>query len=151
MLSEIEEATARKAIAVTFIDSNIPMCLIGAPHPHKAEAQILVERLVASGERLVTDAEVLQEILRRYTAIQKREAIAPALQLMLEIADEIFPMEQRDAMRAAEIVQSPAQLSAPGAIHIAIMERHSVRSTLTLIRTSTAGLASDVSPPDPRS
>jgi len=116
---------------LTFIDSNIPMYLLGAPHPHKAEAQILVERLVASGERLVTDAEVLQEILHRYAAIQKREAIGPALRLTLEIADEVFPIEQRDAMRAAEIVQGPAQLSARDAIHIAVMERHSVRSILT--------------------
>ena len=116
---------------MTFIDSNIPMYLLGAPHPHKAEAQILVERLVASGERLVTDAEVLQEILHRYAAIQKREAIGPALRLTLEIADEVFPIEQRDAMRAAEIVQGPAQLSARDAIHIAVMERHSVRSILT--------------------
>lgn len=107
------------------------MYLIGAPHPHKAEAQILLERLVASGERLVTDAEVLQEILHRYTAIQKREAIGPALQLTLEIADEVLPIEQRDAMRAAEIVQGPAQLSARDAIHIAVMERHSVRSIFT--------------------
>jgi uncharacterized protein len=34
-----------------FIDSNIPMYLIGTAHPHKAEAQILLERLIASGHR----------------------------------------------------------------------------------------------------
>jgi uncharacterized protein len=119
---------------LTFLDSNIPMYLVGAPHPHKAEAQILVERLVASGERLVTDAEVLQEIVHRYTAIKKREAIGPALQVTLEIADEVFPIEQRDAMRAAEIVQGPAQLSARDAIHIAVIERYSVRSIISFDR-----------------
>jgi len=41
-------------------------------------AQLLLERLVAAGQRLVTDAEVLQEILHRYAAIGKREAIGPA-------------------------------------------------------------------------
>jgi len=30
----------------------------------------MLERLIAAGERLVTDAEVLQEILHRYTAIE---------------------------------------------------------------------------------
>jgi hypothetical protein len=54
------------------------MYLLGAAHPKKTEAQILLERLIAAGERLVTDAEVLQEILHRYTAIDRREAIAPA-------------------------------------------------------------------------
>ena len=107
------------------------MYLIGAPHPHKTEAQVLIERLVAAGERLVTDAEVLQEILHRYTAIHKQDAIGPALQLTLEIADDVFAIEQRDVMRAAEIVQNPAQLSARDAIHIAVIERHGVRSIFT--------------------
>jgi uncharacterized protein len=64
-----------------FIDSNIPMYLIGAAHQHKTEAQLLLERLIASGQRLVTDAEVLQEVLHRYTAINQREAIGAAFQL----------------------------------------------------------------------
>ncbi len=40
------------------VDSNIPMYLIGSPHPHKTEAQRLLEKLIADRERLVTDAEV---------------------------------------------------------------------------------------------
>ncbi len=36
------------------VDSNIPMYLVGAPHPHKADAQRLLE---TGRERLVTDAE----------------------------------------------------------------------------------------------
>jgi predicted nucleic acid-binding protein len=64
------------------------MYLIGAPHPHKTEAQLLLERLVASGQRLVTDAEVFQEIVHRYSAIGKREAIGPAFQSLLDVVDE---------------------------------------------------------------
>jgi uncharacterized protein len=51
------------------VDSNIPMYLIGSPHPHKTDAQRLLETLIAKRESLVTDAEVLQEILHRYVAI----------------------------------------------------------------------------------
>jgi predicted nucleic acid-binding protein len=116
---------------VIFVDSNIPMYLIGAPHPRKTEAQILIERLVARGERLVTDAEILQEILHRYTAIQRRDAIAPALRLTLDIVDEVFPIEMADVLRAGEIVQNPAALSARDAIHIAILERTGLRSILS--------------------
>lgn len=76
------------------MDSNIPMYLIGAAHPHKAEAQVILERLIAAGQRLVTDAEVLQEILHRYTAMDRRKAIGPALQITLEIVDEVLPIEK---------------------------------------------------------
>lgn len=116
---------------MTFIDSNIPMYLIGAAHPHKAEAQVILERLVAAGKRLVTDAEVLQEILHRYTAIDRREAIGPAFGVLLDIVDDVFPIEKADVLRAGEIAQTPASLSARDAVHIAIMERRGIRSLLS--------------------
>jgi hypothetical protein len=114
-----------------FIDSNIPMYLIGAAHPHKAEAQVLLERLIAAGERLVTDAEVLQEILHRYTAIDKREAIGPAFQVVLGIVDDVFAIEKADVLRAGEIAQNRTLPSARDAVHIAVMERRGVRSILS--------------------
>lgn len=114
-----------------FVDSNIPMYLVGAAHPHKTEAQLLLERLVAAGRRLVTDAEVLQEILHRYTAIERRDAIAPAFQATLDIVDDVFAIEKADALRAAEIAQHRAKLSARVAIHIAVMERWKVRSIVS--------------------
>ena len=42
-----------------FIDSNIPMYLVGAPHPHKSDSQRLLEGLISERSRLVTNAEVL--------------------------------------------------------------------------------------------
>lgn len=114
-----------------FVDSNIPMYLIGAAHPHKAEAQLILEGLIAAGERLVTDAEVLHEILYRYAAIDKREAIGPAFQVTLDIIDQVIPIEKADVLRAGEIAQHPAKLSARDALHIAIMERQGIRSILS--------------------
>ena len=104
------------------------MYLIGAAHPHKTESQVILERLIAAGERLVTDAEVLQEILHRYTAIDRREAIGPALQVTLDIVDEVLPIGKAEALRAGEIVQNRVLMSARDAIHIAVMERHGIRS-----------------------
>jgi hypothetical protein len=114
-----------------FVDSNIPMYLIGAAHPHKTDAQVILERLIAAGQRLVTDAEVLQEILHRYTAIEKREAIGPALQVTLDIVDEVIPIGKAEVLRAGEIAQNRALMSARDALHIAVMERHGIRSILS--------------------
>jgi len=114
-----------------FIDSNIPMYLIGAAHPHKAEAQVILERLIAAGERLVTDAEVLQEILHRYTAIGRREAIGPAFQVVLDVVDDVFGIEKADVLRAGEIAENRPLMSARDAVHIAVMERHEIRSIVS--------------------
>jgi predicted nucleic acid-binding protein len=107
------------------------MYLIGGVHPHKSDSQVLLERLIAAGERLVTDAEVLQEILHRYTAINKRAAIGPAFQVILDIVDEVFPIEKADVLRAGEIAQNRSLFSARDSIHIAVMERHGIRSLMS--------------------
>ena len=109
-----------------FIDSNIPMYLVGAPHPHKTDAQMLVERYVAAGERMVTSAEVLQEILHRLVTIDRRDAIVPTVKALLGMVDEVFPIEKSDVLRASEIVREAPRLSARDALHVAVMERHRV-------------------------
>lgn len=53
--------------------THVPMYLVGAEHPNKESARRVLERLVAGRTRLVTDADVIQEILRRYTAIEHDE------------------------------------------------------------------------------
>ncbi|MGH9316485.1 MAG: type II toxin-antitoxin system VapC family toxin [Thermoanaerobaculia bacterium] len=114
-----------------FVDSNIPMYLVGAEDSQKAEARGLVERCVGSEERLVTDAEALQEILHRYVAIRRPEAIQPAFDALLGIVDEVFPIEEKDVDRAKTIVLGTNRLSARDAIHLATMESHGVMKILS--------------------
>ena len=68
-----------------FIDSNIPMYLVGGEHPNKNMARRLLETAIEHQEQLVTDVEVLQEILHRYQAINRREAIQPAFDAILNV------------------------------------------------------------------
>ena len=63
-----------------FIDSNVPMYLVGAPHPNKDRALAILTQSVRDGEQFVTDVEVYQEILHRYTAIQRPDAIDAAFE-----------------------------------------------------------------------
>ncbi|MEX1258889.1 MAG: type II toxin-antitoxin system VapC family toxin [Gemmatimonadota bacterium] len=117
-----------------FVDSNVPMYLVGAPHPHKSDAQHLLERAIARGERLVTSAEVLQEILHRYVAIERREAIQPAFDVLLGVADEVFSVELEDIERAKRILDGLAAASARDAIHAAVMVRRRISRILTFDR-----------------
>lgn len=64
------------------------MYLVGKDHPHKIDAQRLLERFVVEKRRLVTDTEVFQEILHRYVAINRRDAIQPAFDLLQKLVDE---------------------------------------------------------------
>lgn len=107
------------------------MYLVGVPHPHKADAQRLLEKLISDRQRLVTNADVLQEILHRYVAINRRDAIQPAFDALLGIVDQVFPVEQIAVERAKEIVMGHPKMSARDALHLAVMEAQDVDQILS--------------------
>ena len=118
-----------------FVDSNIPMYLVGAPHPNKEAARRLLENAIECAERLVTDAEVLQEILHRYTAIRRPDAIQPTFNALLGVVDEVLPIEGQDVERARAGLLGESGLSSPDALHVAVMRRHGVRRVMTFDTT----------------
>ena len=113
------------------VDSNIPMYLVGAAHAHKGDAQRLLERVVGERERLVTDAEVLQEILHRYVAIDRRDAIQPAFDVLLGVVDQVLGVDRSIVERAKQIVLGYQRLSARDAVHLAVMEHHGIERIMT--------------------
>lgn len=108
------------------IDSNVPMYLVGAPHPHKEDARRLLERHIAAGDRLVTDAEVYQEILRRYVTIRAHDAIGPAFAALSGVVDEVLPVDHEAVETARELLEEYAGLSARDALHVALMRGHEI-------------------------
>ncbi len=110
------------------------MYLVGSSDLRRAEVRRLVEASVERGERLATDAEVYQEILHRYGAIGRREAIQPAFEALDRIADEVFPIERRDVERAKLVLLGTRRLTARDAVHIAVMERNGIAKILSFDR-----------------
>jgi hypothetical protein len=107
------------------------MYLVGAPHVHKSDARRLLEKVVSERQSLVTDAEVLQEILHRYVAIDRRDAIQPAFDALIGIVDQVLAVDRSIAERAKQIVLGYRQLSARDAVHIAVMEHHGIEQIMT--------------------
>jgi hypothetical protein len=102
------------------------MYLVGGAHPNKELARRLLERAVVDGERMVTSAEVFQEILHRYVSIRRRQAIRPAFDALLQVVDEVFPVDFADTERARDLVLERESVSARDALHVAVMERERV-------------------------
>ena len=107
------------------------MYLVGKNESKKAQAQQTLERLVLDRERLVTDAEVFQEILHRYRFIERADAIQPAFDALREVVDDVFPIEPDDVENAKNLLLGRWSLSARDAIHVAVMQRHEVRQIAT--------------------
>jgi hypothetical protein len=119
---------------VILIDSNVPMYLIGAAHAHKADAQLALEQVAVSGERIVTDAEVFQEILHRYRAIDRADAIQPAFDALSAVVDSVYPIDADDVDRARAVLLARWSLTARDALHVAVMQRHGIDRILSFDR-----------------
>lgn len=107
-----------------FVDASVVMYLVGAEHPNRPRAEALLDSLVMAGTKLVTDAEVFQEILHRYAAIKRPAALVDAYTLMSELVDEVYAIRREDVDAAMALVLDG--VGARDAIHVATMRAHGV-------------------------
>jgi predicted nucleic acid-binding protein len=119
---------------VIFLDANVPMYLVGQPHPHKADAQLVLERLTAERRQLVTSSEVFQEILHRYVSTERRDKIEPAFEVLRSLADDVLPVEEQDVFLAKDLVHAHPSLSARDALHAAVMRRRQIAEIVSFDR-----------------
>jgi uncharacterized protein len=116
---------------VVFVDANVAMYLVGAAHPNKIDAQRRLERLVVERTRLVTDAEAMNEILHRYTALDRRATIQPAFDAMLGVVDEVLPIGRETLEHAKQLVLQYPTLSVRTALHVAVMQLNRIETALS--------------------
>ncbi len=114
-----------------FVDSNVPMYLVGAAHPNKDRVLAALMQLVREGERFVTDVEVYQEILHRYTFIQRPDAIDAAFESLDGLADEVLTFGMAEIHSARALLRSVSRVSARDALHAAVMEKAGVTRILS--------------------
>jgi len=107
------------------------MYAAGAEHPLREPCRKALERAVASRIALVTDAEVLQELLHRYFAIDKPEVARSVYQSTTRLCDEILQVGETHTARALELLMRHRRLSPRDAIHIATMESRGLRRLLS--------------------
>ena len=117
-----------------FVDSNVPMYLVGEPHPNKDRAMETVSRLFQARELLVTDVEVYQEILHRYSATRRFDALDDAFTTLDRIVSAVIPIYKAHIESAREILNSIRNISARDALHLAVMEQVGIQQILSYDR-----------------
>lgn len=116
------------------VDSNVPMYLVGADDSMRATAQDAVRQAHAAGWAMVTDAEVYQEVLHRYTAIGRPAAIEPCIRVLDRLTIRVFVIDRQVVGRAREVLGEVEGLSARDAIHVAVARHHGVSRVLSFDR-----------------
>lgn len=109
-----------------FVDANVPIYAAGRPHPLK-ESCVRILHLAAERPRMFfTNAEVLQEMLHRYLALnlwpQGREVLERFSTTMRERIEPVYAVDVEAAAALADRHASSG-LSARDLLHAAVIRR----------------------------
>lgn len=114
-----------------FLDANIFMYLAGEDPDWRDICDRALGELMATNRTLVTNAEVLQEILHRYFSQRRPAAARLVHQAALDLCTEILPVTAHHTIRALEILPQHPRLSTRDAVHVATMETRGARKLLS--------------------
>ena len=120
--------------AVIFVDSNIFIYAVGRPHPLREEAQSFFLETREAGKRLVTSAEVLQELLHVYLPVGRTETLDAALNLATQGVDEVISIDQETVLVARALIDRYPGLTARDLIHLAVCQMHKIPELMTFDR-----------------
>lgn len=102
-----------------FIDTAILMYAAGAPHPLRAPCRRILEAVGNRSIDAVTSAEVIQEIVHRYTAIGRRAEGAVLASRSLDLFAPVLPITHALMRRVPDLVVRYPGLAARDVVHLA--------------------------------
>lgn len=109
-----------------FLDVNVPMYAAGRAHPYK-ESCVWVLTEIANGRLdTIIDAEIIQEILYRYGAIQQWQIGVQMARNLLELVPTVLPVTVSDMQTAVSLFAqyAPQGVKARDVVHTAVMHTH---------------------------
>jgi predicted nucleic acid-binding protein len=125
-----------------FVDSNVFIYAVGRSHPLKAEAQNFFLDSSKKGKRLVTSAEVLQELLHVYLPVERMETFDSAMVLATQGVDQVIPIDSGAVLHARNLVDNFPSLTARDLIHLSVCQLYKIKELKTFDRNLFAAFKS---------
>jgi len=123
---------------VIFVETDVFTYAVGRSHPLKEEARAVFLERRSPSEVLVTSAEVLQELLHAYLAVNRLTTLHAALTLARTQTGEVWSVEAEDVEMARLLRTTHSSLSDRDLLHLACCRRRGIDD----VRTYDRGLAS---------
>ena len=110
------------------------MYAAGADHPLRDACRAALRAAVDRRVTLVTNSEVLQEILHRHFSINRPDSGLTVYGSATGLCSEILPVAERHTARALDLLLRQRRLSPRDALHVATMEDRGIRRVLSTDR-----------------
>ena len=117
-----------------FVDSNVFIYAVGRSHALKAEAQNFFLDSSQRGKRLITSAEVLQELLHAYLPVERMKTLDAAMALALQGVDEVIPIDSAAVLHARNLADNFPGLTARDLLHLSVCQLHKIKDLKTFDR-----------------
>jgi predicted nucleic acid-binding protein len=111
---------------IVFIDSNIPMYAAGREHAYRDSSRQFLAAVHRGEIEGCTSTEVLQEILYRYSSLQRLDLGCEVYDLFTAICPNVLDVTLADTDLALDLLREGRGLSARDAIHAAVMANHDI-------------------------
>lgn len=126
-----------------FVDSNVFIYAVGRSHPLRAEAQSFFLNSSKKGKRLVTSAEVLQELLHVYLPVERTDTLDAALELASKGVDQIISIDSAAILHARYLVDNFPGLTARDLLHLSVCQLHKIKELKSFDRKLLAAFQKD--------
>ena len=117
-----------------FLDANVFIHHVGRRHPLRDQARAVVADALRRGDRLVTSAEVLQELLHYYLRTRRVSVLDDSFALVDRCVDEVWPVERADVDMARTLMEQHPGLEARDLVHLASCLRRKPTKLMTFDR-----------------
>jgi uncharacterized protein len=114
-----------------FLDTNIIMYSVGGSHPLRKPCRTCLEKIYEGKLSVITNAEVLQEILYRYISLNEKEKALQLTNSFIEICESVYPVTVDDVTLAMELIKKKKLPHIRDAIHAATMMQHDIKEILS--------------------
>ncbi len=116
-----------------FLDVNVPMYAAGKDHPYKESCVWVLTEITNSRLETVIDAEIIQEILYRFGALQNWRVGAQMAQNLLDLIPTVLPVTVDDMKTAVSLYAqyAPHGVKARDVLHAAVMQSHQLTNIIS--------------------
>jgi len=119
---------------VFFLDANILMCALGKPHLYREPCLKVLGAVQADAIDVVTNVEMLQEILHRYRVVGSPDLAERVFTQARTLCEVVLPVRLRDVDLAATLLKRFPSIQVRDAIHAATMLHAGIRRILSTDR-----------------
>jgi predicted nucleic acid-binding protein len=114
-----------------FLDANIIMYALGGPHPLQQPCRKFLTQTKSGTLTLVSDTEVLQEILYRYHSIKRADLAEKAYQAVVEMCMDIYPITLPVMDQALALLGHHPAITSRDAVHAAVMLQNGLSTIIS--------------------